>query len=94
MRLGDVARPANDCRHGGVVEQRRLRAERDLAEFVRAVALAAERRDFAAVVGVESRKRRQMVEFDIGVGPRIAGRKVPAYAATSAWNASGSSNGR
>ena len=56
----------------GVVEQRRLGAERHLAVVVGAVAFAAELGDRAVAVRVESRHRRQRVELDMRVGGDLA----------------------
>src|SRR6202521_1033699 len=65
MRLRDVTRPADDRRDAGVMEKRRLAAEGNLAEFVRAGARLAQLGDLAAAVRVEAGQRRDVIELDV-----------------------------
>src|SRR3989442_6073923 len=65
MCLRDVTRPANDRRNTGVMEERRLAAEGNLAEFVRARASLTQLGDLAATMRVEAGKRRDVIELDV-----------------------------
>jgi hypothetical protein len=78
------------------VEQRRLGAERHLADIRVAVARVAERRDLAAVVRVESGERGQVIERDVraAVDRVHRGQEARGELLDVADEASGSSNGR